>query len=537
MKQKLITGAAVFAAIASYAQDRPNIVFIYADDLDADEIGCTSDEYETWPSYTGQRRLAQGNIKGRNNGYKDPRMHTPNIDRMAEEGAVLQRFYITSPVSTASRYSLLTGKYASRSTGVLQEFGADSTAMIGFNTSVERADYNIAKCMKSAGYSTGFLGKWHNYPNDYRYKQPVLPHNPQKKDYEEKGKRVAIAYENAVSFLRDGYGWDYVDRINIGNSVFNLEWVVEGAFDFMEQNRENPFFLYVALPVPHGQYSYEYCDVSKLEPLATSAGLLEKLPDVMPSRASIYERLDSLGIARENAMATYKDDAVGAILSKLDELGIGDNTIVFFVGDNPSRGKWSVYEGAREPAFVRWPARIKPGTRIDALCANIDILPTMLEAAGGKIPKSERIDGQSFLKILEDGNTPAKWRKTLLLETGYSKAVVSDEWKYIANRPPEKIARIIADDCAANSSKPGKGNYFWNGTNHHGYRVNVDFPAYYDADQLYNLKEDLYETTNVVGRKENSSILKNLKKSMKDYVSDFPFSFGEFTSKITVDEK
>lgn len=533
MKKNLIAGVLLLGTAAVQAQDKPNIVFIYADDLDADEIGYSSRRYGKWPSYTGQRRTAEGKVKSRFGGYKDP-MYTPNIDRLAAEGAVLERFYITSAVSTPSRYSLLTGKFASRSTGVLEEFGEDSTAMIGFNTCIRPEDMNIAKCMKATGYTTGILGKWHNFPKEFSKDNPqstVFPHNPTREDYAKKGDRMVRTYRNAVEYLKNGFGWDYVDRINVGNSVFNLEWIVEGAFNFIEDNKDNPFFLYVALPVPHGQYTYEYCDVSRLEPLATSAGLLDSLPDVMPSRASIYERLDSLGISHINAMATYKDDAVGAILGKLEELGLDENTMVFFVGDNPSRGKWSVYEGAREPAFVRWPAQIKAGTKVESLCANIDILPTMVDLAGGKLPESEKFDGASFLPMLKGKKEPDNWRDAILLEAGYSKAIVTDRWKYIANRPPQAIIDTIQEDCRINADKPGKGTYFWNGTDHHGYGANVDFPCYYDIDQLYDLENDIFETTNVAGQKENAGILDQMKSYMAGYVNDFPFSFGEFTSK------
>ena len=132
----------------------------------------------------------------------------------------------------------------------------------------------------------------------------------------------------------------------------------------------------------HGQYF----NLRKLNPLATSAGFLAKPPESQPSRASIYARLKAQGIDERNAMATWMDDAVGAVLQALDGYGATRDTIVLFISDNPSRGKNSCYEGARVATLIRWPARVKAASRVDSLCANIDIPATLIDAAGGKPP-------------------------------------------------------------------------------------------------------------------------------------------------------
>ncbi len=519
------------STIAAEAKpQRPNIIIIYADDLDADEIGFSSGKYDKWPSYSA---VASWQGKRGYPGYKDTTMHTPNIDKIANQGAVLERFYITSSASTPSRYSLLTGRYASRSADIQINHPEGSTAMVGFNTGIRAEESNIAKELKRAGYTTCMLGKWHSFPQSFKYNRgAVLPHNPTTEDYVGKEKVIKETNQKAVKFLEENYGWDRVDRLNIANSVFNLEWLVEGALNFMDESAGEPFFMYVALPMPHGQYNYAYCDVEKLDPLVTSAGVIDWLPDVMPSRASIYQRLDSLGVDRTNAMATYKDDAVGAILDKLEELGVADNTIVMFVGDNPSRGKYSVYEGAREPAYIMWPSKIKAGTVVEDICANIDVLPTMVDAAGGKIVKGEMLDGDSFLPMLLSGKRAKEWRKALLLEAGYSKAIVSGDWKYIANRPTKAFEAVIRADVEQAGGVSAKGKYFWNGTDNHGYRANKDFPHYYDFDQLYNLGEDLLEQKNVVDDPANKDIVAELQGYLKAFVDSLPNGFGEFKEPL-----
>ncbi len=440
---------------------QPNILLIYADDLDADEIGF-SDDPTAWPSYTGKAKLGiSGGTRQGRSGYVDSRMLTPHIDSLAAGGAVLTRFYITSPVCTPSRYSLLTGRLASRSEGFVEKYPAGSHATMGWDTSIGQNESSLAKCLQQAGYKTGVVGKWHNFPKGRLFnKEYVLPHNPTLADYQQRGAAEGIRanYEMALKVLRHGYGWDFVDRINIGNTVFNLEWMIEGALEFIDKSKDQPFFLYVSLPVPHGQYTSNYCNVAKLEPRATSAGLIDRLPNVMPSRQSVYQRLEQAGIAAENAMGTHMDDAVGALLTKLDEIGVRDNTFVFFVGDNPSRGKNSDFEGAREPAIANWPGHIKAKTRVASLCANTDVTATLVAAAAGSLPDDIAQDSYSFLPQLLGQPDPPDWREAVLLEIGNTKAAVTQRWKYIANRVPDEVAAKIKAD-ADRATKTRKTTY------------------------------------------------------------------------------
>ena len=523
----------------THAQEaqKPNIVLIYADDLDADEVGF-ADDPTAWPSYTGRAKLGitGGGRKGRG-GYADPRMLTPHIDSLARDGAVLTRFYITSPVCTPSRYSLITGRLASRSPGLAEKFPPGSHATMGWDTSIGPQETSLPKCIQTAGYQTGMVGKWHNFAKGKLFQRKyILPHNPTLADYEKPGAAEGIRknYNKALRILRNGYGWNYVDRINIGNSVFNLEWMMEGALEFIERSKDGPFFLYVSLPVPHGQYMYKYCNVGKLEPRATSAGLIDRLPNVMPSRASVYERLSKAGISSANAMGTHMDDAVGAVLRKLEEIEAQDNTLVFFVGDNPSRGKNSDFEGAREPAIANWAGRIKPGTRVHSLCANTDLAATLVAAAGGTIPDDIAQDSRNFLPQLLGQPAPPDWRKAVLLEIGNTKAAVSKRWKYIANRVPPHVAVKMKVDAERAAKAGTPRTIYWTGVNHHSYGAELDFAHYYDADQLYDLDVDLYETTNLAAVPAHSVELQAMKKTLRRLLAPLPHGFGEF-KPTTVD--
>ncbi len=508
---------------------RPNIVLIYADDLDADEVGCTSDSPK-FPSYTRMKRLGMPSSRP----YDDARMLTPNINSIARDGATFTRMYVSSPLCTPSRYSLLTGRHASRSAEFQRTYPAGGPSSIVFNTTLGPDETSVAKSLRELGYATGVVGKWHNFlqgplsqevdaslPPDADINDPIV------------ARRVRERYELALSTLREGYGWDFVDRINIGNTERynplairgqNLEWHLEGALKFLRQSAGQPFFLYFPLPVPHGQYF----DPRRLNPLATNAGMLARAPETQPTRESVFRRLDAAGIKDpRNAMATWMDDTVGELLKALDTYKVADNTIVLFISDNPSRGKNSLYEGARVPGFVRWPGVVKPGSVIDSMCANLDLPATLIEAAGGRAPADMRQDGRSLLPLLTGKKEPGDWRKHLLLEVHNSRAVVTRNWKYIANRAPATVvARMKADADKAHMEARAR-TVGWSGGGMH-FNALIDFPAYFAPDQLYRLDDDLYERHNVAEERQFRGTLEEMRRLLGQALGPLPHTFGEF---------
>lgn len=520
-------------------QNKPNIIVIYADDLDFDELGLyPNNEY---PCYTGE--YINGVYKKHGFPpnwdpyyYQDTVMHTPNIQKLASQGAVFSRFYITSPMCTPSRYSLLTGKYASCSPGFLEEYPAGSLANLQWNQPLLPGEDNLAKQLGRLGYTTGIVGKWHNDEPE-----AAFPHDIAKNAHpydEEINQRLRDAQEKGKQFLTNDIGFSFADRIYFGNverrpgppeySGHNINWTTEGAVHFIEQNKEKPFFLYYALNSPHGAYGY-YVFLKNM--LGTAQGMIDKVPECQPGIYDIVARLDSLGISPRNTMATWIDDAVGAILQKLEAEGLDENTIVIFTSDHQSRGKSYCYEGARVPFVIKWPGKIKPGTRVEKLAANIDIAPTFIEIAGGKVPGD--MNGRSMLPLFEN-NGPGNWREYVLLETGYEKAVVTESYKYIACRPPAEVVKKMRADSVQSVKNNTRRIIGWDGRkgkthdNTGGVRfdVDVDFPCYFDADQLYSLEKDVFEQNNLAA--DSLEILEIMKGYLAEVLHEIPHVFGEF---------
>jgi len=498
---------------------------IYADDLDFDEIAVYDNS--KFPCKTGS---------GEGRGFKDPRLIQPNLDRLAREGVVFNNFYVTTSICTPSRYSVLTGRFASRSPGFCEKYKPGTHATIQWDTPLDPKESNIARILKEAGYKTGVIGKWHSgAPGSKARGIPADgdPHDPVLIE------KIQAAYNTGIRHLEEAIGFDVADRIYFNNKeglgipdvmkVHNQEWLTEGALKFIDESHENLFFLYFALTVPHAQYFPRWL---KEDPLATPAGMLDKPPVGHPAREDVVRRLDEKGIDRRMAMGTLIDDCVGLVMAKLEEYGISENTILIFASDHQSRGKYTCYESSRVPFIIRWPDRLQPGS-FSGLTANIDLLPTFAEMGGGTLPEDEIIDGASFLSLLEGKDVP--WRESLLLECNNIKAVVTPEWKYIANRPSQEVLDRMAEEATELEGTGIRRTISWDGTkNPHKwekgirYSSDLDFPDYFDIDQLYDLKNDINEQVNLADKDEYSAILEELKDRLKEDVSTLPHTFGEF---------
>ena len=523
---------------AASGRDRqPNIIFIYADDLDFDELSVY--DHTDFPCHTGAWKA--GHYKGNPwAAYRDTRMLTPHIQSIADDGATLDRFYVSTSICCPSRYSLLTGRFASRSPGFCRRYEPGTHANIGWGTPIDADETNVAKELKKQGYATGMVGKWHNGgPRSGKVRGVPADADPTDAKV---ARKVRKAYENIVSHIRDNMGFDFVERIYNGNKegiglpealrVHNLEWITEGALKFIDQNHRDPFFLYMPLTVPHAQYSPNWLNA---DPKATPAGMLDKAPDVQPSRESIFERLKKAGIHRRNAPATWIDDSVGAILGKLQDLGLSENTMVVFASDHQSRGKYACYEGARVPCVIRWPGHIPAGSRTDALCANLDMAATCIEMAGGTPPADMNRDGRSLLPLLTEGETPSDWRDALLLEVSNIRAVVTNRWKYIANRPPEEMMKKMEAEARRLKSTDKLRRVGWSGRENWmeqqpgvAYANNRWFADYFDRDQLYALHADVFEQNNLAGRDRHADVLEDMKNRLSELLKPLPHTFGEF---------
>ena len=407
----------VLSGLQVSAATKPNIVFFLADDL-------------------GQRDLAC---------YGSTFYETPNLDRLAKDGARFTDAYAACPVCSPTRASLLTGLWPQR-TGITDYIGAPTQPeQWKRNTKLLPAPYTdrlaldaptLAKAMKAAGYATFFAGKWHLGPKGWWPENQGFDVNMGgiDKGGPYGGKKYFSPYGNPR--LNDGPDGEHLpDRL-----------AAETA-KFIEANKDRPFFAY-----------YSFYDVHT--PLMAREDL-RKMYEEKRTRLGLTEKWGREGerdvrLIQEHAvyaaMVEAMDLAVGKVLAKLDELGLRENTLVIFTSDNgglstsegwptsnlPLRGgKGWMYEGGiREPLLVRWPAVVKAGSVIGMPVSSPDIFPTLLEAAGAKPQPGQTLDGASLLPLFKGGTLHARalfWHYPHYGNQGGapSAAVRRGDWKLI----------------------------------------------------------------------------------------------------------
>lgn len=473
---------------------RPNIVFILTDDQNFDTIGCF-----------GSKVL------------------TPHLDRLAKEGVKFTRAYSVSSVCTPSRYICLTGQYASRcqSQHFLQQCPPNQPSHVGFNVHIEPGNFTVARVLKEASYATGFVGKWHTgWPQLLKYSSKADMRDP---------KVAAILAENQKRMC--DYvcqcGFDYAARVYRGNikdhalealKYHNPEWITEGALEFLDKYKDRPFFLHVCTTLQHGPSPLH--SLLEGDPLQTPAGLLKKPPQVQPSRASVVERVAKAGVEPKMAHATWLDDCVGAVIQKLEDLGLMDNTAIIMFSDNGTRnGKGTDYEGgAFVPSLMYWNGHIQAGSVCNRLIANIDFTPTILDICGVKRPADMIVDGRSFVPLVTGESSD--WRDSLLLDVGHTRGIVTQRWKYIALRYPEKVKARIASG--------GQSGYHMDSPLDLQLTAEKAHPAYWDGDQLYDLTADPDEKVNLAKDSAHADVLKEMQERLRAELLHLPRPFGEF---------
>ncbi len=484
---------------------RPNIIFFITDDQDKEMINAF-----------GGKAL------------------TPNLDRLAKEGMKFTNAHMSSTVCTPSRYSCLTGRYAGRSyfKTYLEEYPPGSQGFPSFNVGLEQDNMNVGNILRQNGYATGYVGKFHVGPELKRpeeFKRYGLKYVDKGADPNDP--KVSEAFKHNELWFREyikkkGFSWAkhvYWGNLSSPMNSHNPEWTVDAALEFIEQNREGPFYLHYCTTLLHG--GPNQWNKSMDEPKVSNEGILDEPPKVMPERKSVFSRIKAKGLDENTAGVTWLDDSVGAILDKLDELGIADNTLFVFLPDHGSNFKASLYDkdGTNVPCLMRWPGHIKAGTVCDELIQNIDFVPTFFDLAEAKVPDAYQVDGIS-LRPLFSGKK-VKWRRDLYFEMGHARAVRTKEWKYIAVRySAERIEKIRS---ASLEQLPRTLGYIESlGLSSRGMTKN---PNYLHYDQLYNLKNDPLEQNNLAKHPEHQGRLRQMKELLLKYLKSFPGRpFGEF---------
>ncbi|MBX2876185.1 MAG: arylsulfatase [Saprospiraceae bacterium] len=389
----------------------PNIIYILVDDLGYGDLSC----------------------------YGQQILKTPNIDQLAAEGMMFTQHYAGSTVCGPSRASLLTGKH----TGHASVRGNQPPGQL-----LSPEEVTIPEALKSAGYTTGIVGKWgvgHPPPPDdparngfdhaYGYINMWHAHNFYPEFLYLDGKKKDL--EGNVTDMSLNYPAGMPEGTGVAKekAIYTLDEFETDALSFIESNRDTTFFLYLALNAPHANNEAGYYLGDGME---------------VPSYGQYAERdwpNPEKGFA---AMIDIIDGMVGKVMAKLNAMDIDENTLVIFTSDNgphqegghnadffdsngPLRGKKrDLYEGGiRMPMLVHWPGKITAGSSTDHVSAFWDILPTFCEIAKVAIP--DGIDGKSFLPTLlgQEGQDRHEYLYWEFYEAGGKQAVRKGDWKLV----------------------------------------------------------------------------------------------------------
>ncbi len=479
----------------------PNFILMFTDELQFSDLGC----------YGGA-------------------IPTPHFDQLAEEGMLFTRAYTPASMCTPSRFAVLTGQYPGRcrSASFLKSNPVIEPYSIAWNTWLTPGFETLPRILSRNGYFTGMAGKWHVGQVPEGVELPVLeaeadPADPQVQE------RLAARQRLYEELVREYGGFDYAAGVVWANydnhpvealRFHNFPWMSKGALDFLEAAAQDdrPFFLYFTPTAIHGPNHVE--DLEK-DVTLTPEGRVAEVLNYQLDRQRLQEVMTNLPVGvrhRYTGMAQI-DYQLGLLRDKLDSLNLADNTVIIFMSDhNIEPGKATSFEkGIHVPMIAYWPGKTD-GRQSAALVENVDVLPTLLEAAGiepeGTIPR----DGLSFLPVLND---PASSLRThIYAENGYTRAVSDGRYKYIALRYPARLVEAM---------ESGELNYVpsyvgpW--PQAHSAIAMQAFPAYFEQDQLYDLQADPYELNNLAGDDAYTDILSTLRDTLDRHLQSFNHPF------------
>ena len=507
------------------ARDRPNVVLIVADDL----------------APTMCNFMPQGRGKSL----------TPNLDALAAGGVVLGNLHSPSPICTPSRFAILSGHYPSRA--VNDEFAHDTRrndgqTAVAFNTHLLPEQTNLAKRLRDAGYATGIVGK--NHVIDI----PGFERLPYRARLEDPGVPEQLAAN--AQHLRDAFheaGFDSAEALYWGNpdadgirqlAAHNQEWITDAARRFVADHRDGPFFLYMATTIPHGPFEDERS--WQADPRITPQGMLAEVPDPQAPRSTIPDRLreaEAEGWNRANVL--WLDDAVGAVVEELEAQGVKENTLLIFLSDHGTEAKGSVYRRGTQTVALMWrDGGFEAGPVVDQPLSLIDLAPTILAQTRTDY-EADAFDGRDFSRVLE-GRDQAL-HDHLYFELGYTRAVQKDGLKYLAVRYPRWARELSRDQRQQRLDKligeleqrdrpvptrdpmtpyshltivPGGAD---------AEQVSIrNHPAFFDADQLYDLGRDPNEQHNLIDDPAYADRLAELRALLGQHVERLPGHFAEF---------
>lgn len=386
-----------------FADQKPNIVFILSDDQGYGDLGC----------------------------YGSTTIKTPHIDSLREQGMKFESFYVHNRCSP-TRAAFMTGCHAQR---------VDMGKVIYYRdkSGLNSEEITVAERLKTAGYATGMIGKWHL--GEWPQFNPVYHGFDWFYGYIDDAGKGRVIFENSVKVAE-------VDR---KNDRFSSKKFLPAGIEFIRKHKDLPFFLYYASNIPH----------SKWEPHADFKGT---------SKQGAY-----------GDCVQQLDWEVGELLKEIDALGLRENTLVIYASDNGPQlnseghgsagvlrdGKWTDFEGGvRVPCLMRWPGTIPAGSTNREITGIIDMLPTFCELAGVDAPADRVIDGKSILPYMVGQTLETPIHETFIVPGA---TIRHGDWKL-----------LVKDQKPGGGIKKGKTD-----------RV----PA--KAGSLFNLREDPGETKDV----------------------------------------
>lgn len=404
-------------SFAAEVPQHPNIVVVLVDDLRWDELGCMG----------------------------HPFVRTPHIDRIAREGARFRNAFCSTPLCSPVRACLLTGRY---------------THNHGILDNINRSEHShtlktFPQFLQKAGYETAYVGKWHMGNDD----------------------TARPGFDYWVSMKGQGTSFDPVLNVNGERKQFQghtTDVLNRKANEFLEQNQDKPFCLYIAQKALHPELTQrddgsitdpsaaKFMPAKRHETLYTNDAIPRRInvKDDLKGKTALLRKIPGLPPLSEETgtsdevirdrlrMLAGIDEGVGMLLDLLEKQGRLEQTVFVFTSDH---GYWygehglsverrlPYEEGIRVPLLVRYPPLVKAGTLIDEFAVSVDLAPTMLDLA--HVKTDQKFDGLSLVPLLE-GKHPADWRKSILVEynsdtvfprldrMGY-KAVRTPRWKYI----------------------------------------------------------------------------------------------------------
>lgn len=440
------------------SDSRPNIVFILVDDLRWDELGCAGHPY----------------------------IKTPNIDRIAREGAMFRNAFMTTPLCSPSRASFLTGQYA-HANGITDNVdrSAASHKLVTFPL-----------LLHQSGYETAFVGKWHMGNDD----------------------TPRPGFDRWVSFKGQGAYYD-PDINEDGKSVKPAGYITDllngYAVEFIKRRRDKPFLVYLAHKAIHPEAtqnndgSVNLADSERFMPAERHKNLyagktvprrpnamrapvgkpaLERRIGELPPLGAATSTRDEAILGRQRSLSAI-EEGVGEILSALKETGQLDNTLIVFTSDNgyfygehglSVERRLAYEESIRMPLLVRYPRMIKAGTAPDEIALNIDIAPTLLSVAGASAPGD--MQGRSLAPLLK--GEKVKWRDSFLIE-------------YYSDRVFPRMERM-----GYKAARNGRWKY-------------IHYLELEGMDELYDLKTDPYEMKNLINHPGAKKALGEMKQEME----------------------